>query len=198
MTDKVAIRSMQHKANEMFSIDSFEEELREEYGKIFNNIVEIKAAKKRSSGKKTDPCLLQTSCVEGRLKTDPQASRKQKTASEGRNMKKNLVNGAGGSISAKNNEKRKKDKAFQKDTTDKSLVYEKVAMDLEAVFNKQMTADFNTVRSRNSCGDEKSSNSGLHVSSQSFTGNTTVDDTQIRYKTVHTRNDTLYIWTASV
>ena len=188
----------------MLSTDEFEEELQVEYGKIFNNIAGIKTAKRRKSDeKKIDrPCLSRpTSCKEEEGKTEmlPQASDEHELTSEVTNGRKIEAECSEDLFVGKRKVGRRKAKSAKKEAN-KSLLYERVAIDLEAVFNKYMMIDSNTVQGRDLKVDTNS-NTGLYDAlSQHLAGgdNKAVASTQIRYKTVHTKNDTLYIWTASV
>ena len=189
----------------MLSADAFEEELQVEYGKIFNNIAGIKIAKRRKSDeKKLDrPCLSRpTSCEEEKAKTEmlSQASDEHELTSEpvanGRKIEAECTEDL---FVGKRKVGRRKAKSAKKETS-KSLLYERVAMDLEAVFNKYMMIDSNTVQGRDLRVD-KNSNAGLDDAPRqnlAWGDNKAVASTQIRYKTVHTKNDTLHIWTASV
>lgn len=189
----------------MLSADAFEEELQVEYGKIFNNIAGIKIAKRRKSDeRKLDrPCLSRpTSCEEEKGKTDmlSQASDEHELTSEVANGKKIEAECSEDLFVGKRKVGRRKAKSAKKEAS-KSFLYERVVMDLEAVFNKYMMIDSNAVQGRDSRVD-KNSNAGLDdAPSQHLArdiNNKAVASTQIRYKTVHTKNDTLHIWTASV
>ena len=183
----------------MLSTNAFEEELREEYGKIFNNIAEIKAAKKRKLSDK-NPCLLPTSYTADKEKRPEakllsQASSKQDFTSEATQSNGNIqVECYKDVLAAKRIERPKRFNSKARDKKlkepSKSLLYDKVAMDLEAVFNKRMMNDLSTVR-RNTM-DVKKEFQGQNAPRDETQG------TQIQYKTVHTKNDTLYIWIASV
>ena len=182
----------------MLSIDSFEKELQEEYGKIFNNIEGIKTAKKRQCSKK-DPRLLPTSYkMKERHKTHVQdRAEEQEPTFQLMNSKK--IQSYEESCAGKGGEKRKGVESLEKAEGKKCTLYDKAATDLEAVFNKYMMIDSNTVRT-NTLEAEKNPDTGnlddinpSHTSARDETLGT-----QIRFKTVHTRNDTLYIWTASV
>lgn len=182
----------------MLSINSFEEELREEYGKIFSNIAEIKAAKKRRLSDEHPLSVRQSFTEKEKLfeaRREQELSGKQEVIPEAINSYRKIQ------VSERYHEtpviqrtegqKTSKVRDREVRRSSRHLPYDKVAMDLEAFFNKHMVMDSGSSHTSAAYETEKeleNIKSGLDEAQH----------TQIRYKTVHTRKDTLYIWIASV
>ena len=187
----------------MLSIDAFEEEFREEYGKIFNNVLGVKASKKRKSSEKTDSCVLPTSYKkEERHKTDwlSQVSSRKGSTSEVKKGRKITAQCYENSFAGQRIGGLKRVKSRKKERSNNFPLYEKVAMDLEAVFNKHMMISSNTEDKNNMEREENfvSAPEFGNTPGQTWARNDARGKPLLRYKTVHTKNDTLYIWTASV
>ena len=188
----------------MLSNDAFGEELQGEYGKIFNITGTKTANKQKFDETETidQPCLSQPTSYkeeDGKTKMLSEASDEHEVTSEVTNDRKIEAECHEDLFVGKRKVGRRKAKSVKKEAS-KGLLYERVAMDLEAVFNKYMMINSNSVQGRDLRVD-KNSNTGLEdAASQDLAGddNKAVPGKQIRYKTVHTENDTLYICTASV
>ena len=182
----------------MLSINSFEEELREEYGKIFSNIAEIKAAKKRRLSDEHPLSVRQSFTEKEKLyeaRREQELSGEQEVIPEAINSYRKIQ------VSERDHEtpviqrtegqKTPKLRDREVRRSSRHLPYDKVAMDLEAFFNKHMVMDSGS--SHTSAAFE----TGKELENIK-NGRDEAQHTQIRYKTVHTRKDTLYIWIASV
>lgn len=183
----------------MLSINSFEEELREEYGKIFSNIAEIKAAKKRRLSDEHLLSVRQSFTEKEKLyeaRREQELSGKQEVIPEAINMSYRKIQ-----VSERYHETpviqrtegRKTSKVRDREVrrSSRHLPYDKVAMDMEAFFHKHMAIDSGSSHTSAAFETEKELE---NIKS----GRDEAQHTQIRYKTVHTRKDTLYIWIASV
>ena len=182
----------------MLSINSFEEELREEYGKIFSNIAEIKAAKKRRLSDEHLLSVRQSFTEKEKLyeaRREQEVSGKQEVIPEAINSYRKIQ------VSERYHETpviqrtegRKTSKVRDREVrrSSRHLPYDKVAMDMEAFFHKHMAIDSGSSHTSAAFETEKELE---NIKS----GRDEAQHTQIRYKTVHTRKDTLYIWIASV
>lgn len=182
----------------MLSINSFEEEIREEYGKIFSNIAEIKAAKK-SRLSNEHPLSVRTTFTEKEklyeARREQELSGKQEVIPEAINSDRKIqVSERYHETSViQRNEGRKTSKVRDREVrrSSRHLPYDKVAMDLEAFFNKHMVIDPGNSHKRVAFETGKELENIKN-------GQEEAQHTQIRYKTVHTRKDTLHIWIASV
>lgn len=186
----------------MLSINSFEEELREEYGKIYSNIAQIKAARKRRLSDQ-HPLSVGPSFTEKEktyeARREQQLSGKQEVIRDAINSYRKIQ------VSERyhetpviqENEGRKTSKVRDTEVRQSSrhFPYDKVAMDLEAFFNKHMVIDSGSSQSAAfETGKELENIKNGNVPRDEVQ----LQHAQIRYKTVHTRKDTLYIWVASV
>lgn len=182
----------------MLSINSFEEELREEYGKIFSNIAEIKAAKKRRLSDEHPLSVRQSFTEKEKLyeaRREQELSGKQEVIPEAINSYRKIQ------VSERDHEtpviqrtegqKTSKVRDREVRRSSRHLPYDKVATDLEAFFNKHMVIDSGSSHTSAAFETEKELE---NIKS----GRDEAQHAQIRYKTVHTRKDTLYIWIASV
>ena len=187
----------------MLFVDNFEEQLQEEYGKIFDNISYFRARKQkhrfheRENGEsETDkPCLATSYKIE-EDKTELQGEESVQTADRAtaeqdkyRSLKtlpcdKEHENG----VNPPENESSKI-----------CSLYEKVAMDLETVFNKYMMVNQDPDSEKSFEGE---ANDEATLDARNKTEVTEREKALLRkeitYKTVQTKNDTLYIWTAHV
>lgn len=190
----------------MLSVDDFEEELQGEYGKIFNNIAYIRAKKRkhrvheRGDGKiGKNPCLV-TSYKKEEGKAEilsdelSQTTDKLQSTSE-----QDIINTNKSTSSTKTDQCSRKGLNPQENESRDCLLYDKVAKDLEAVFNKYMLINSNP-DSGDSLEGERNPEITLDVTNESYAEREkpTPPRNQIKYKTVHTKNDILYIWTADV
>ena len=182
----------------MLSINSFEEELREEYGKIFSNIAEIKAAKKRRLSDEHPLSVRQSFTEKEKLyeaRREQELSGKQEVIPEAINSYRKIQVSERDheTLVIQRTEGRKISKVRDREVgrSSRHLPYDKVAMDLEAFFNKHMVIDSGSSHTSAAYETEKELE---NIKS----GRDEAQHTQIRYKTVHTRKDTLYIWIASV
>ena len=182
----------------MFSVDNFEEQLQEEYGKIFDNISYFRARKQKhcfhergsgECGKNVCSARIEEDKVELQgnetvQTTDRTTAEQDKYASlKTLHCQKEHQNGA----NSPENE------------SENCSLYEKVAMDLETVFNKYMMISQDSGNEKRLEG-EKNAEASLNVRNvtDKTEGEKAMLRNEITYKTVRTKNDTLYIWTAHV
>ena len=182
----------------MLSVDNFEEQLQEEYGKIFENISYFRARKRkhrfheRGNGECGKAVCSPTSCRRDEDKVELQGNETDKTTAE---------QGKYRSLKTLDCQKEHQNRVNSPENESKSCsLYEKVAMDLETVFNKYMMINQDPGNEKSFEG-EKNAEASLNV--RNVTGDMTEREkamlrNEITYKTVRTKNDTLYIWTAHV
>jgi len=184
----------------MLSVDNFEEQLQEEYGKIFDNISYFRARKRKhrfherqNGGCENNHCLatfykIDEDKAESSDKSEQTTDRTTSEQDKYRSLKtlhyqKEQQNG----VSPLANESKT------------CSLYEKVAMDLETVFNKYMKVDQDP-DSEMSFEGEGNDKATLDVRNKTdiTKREKAMPRNEITYKTVQTKNDTLYIWTAHV
>ena len=184
----------------MLSVDNFEEQLQEEYGKIFDNISHFRARKRkhrvhtRGNGECGENLCLTTSYKIDEDKAELQGDDSVQTTDR--------------ATAEQDNDRTLKTLQSQKEHHQNGVnppeneyencsLYEKVAMDLETVFNKYMMVNQDP-GSEKSVKGENNDEASLDV--QKITDITEREKAMLRneitYKTVRTKNDTLYIWTA--
>lgn len=205
----------------MIYVDDFEEELREEYGKIFDNIAYIRARKRKDraceqeNGKNGNSFVPDSSYknrhkryeekTELRSDKTPAAAvqstnrLKSSTVLEAMNTKhKTSSKSVGPEIERGKDANLSGESESQTFQSDSSL-YDKVAQDLETVFNNYALMNSNPF-SEGSMEGEKNPENSL----DQFPNENCVEKKkrtprdEIKYKIVHTKNDTLHIWTAYV
>jgi len=185
----------------MLSVDNFEEQLQEEYGKIFDNISYFRAKKRKhrfhergNGGCENNHCLAtsyeidedKAELSDRSVQTTDRTTSEQdkytslKTLHYQKELQQNGVN------------------PLANESKTCSL-YEKVAMDLETVFNKYMMVNHDPDREKSFEGEgndeatlDVRNKTDITEREKAMLGN------EITYKTVQTKNDTLYIWTAHV
>lgn len=187
----------------MDSADDFEEKLQEEYGTIFNNIAYIRERKRkhrvreRENGKHVKNYCLTASYKKNEGKVELLNDELPQTTAT---LEQDMIN-TNKRTSSKTvrwqMEGEKGVSPLDSESRNCSL-YEKVAMDLETVFNKYMTINPNPA-SEKSLEGEKSPETTLDAPNEHITEREKATlRNEIKYKTIHTKNDTLYIWTACV
>lgn len=180
----------------MLSVDNFEEQLREEYGKIFDNISYFRARRRkhrfheRGNAERGKDLCLATSYEDMFALQDRDESMQttDKTTAE---------QGKCRSIKTLHCQKEHQNEVNAPENESKNCsLYEKVAMDLETVFNKYMMINQDP-GSEKSFEGEKNAEDSLNVQNITEREKAMLRN-EMTYKTVRTKNDTLYIWTAHV
>ena len=185
----------------MLFVDNFEEQLQEEYGKIFDNISYFRARKRkhrfheRENGECENNLCLATSYKIDEDKTELQSDESVQPADTATAEQDKYR-----SLKTLHCEKEYENAVNPLENESKACsLYEKVAMDLETVFNKYMMVNQDP-DSEKSFEGEANDEATLEVRNK-----TDVTEREkallrkeITYKTVQTKNDTLYIWTAHV
>lgn len=215
----------------MLSVDNFEEQLQEEYGKIFNNISYFRARKRKyrfhergNSEYEKNPCSETSYKVDegstellGDKAAQSECGKNQCSATsykvdEGSAelLGDKAVQTIDRATAQKDKYRRFKTQLhWQKEhqngvnppenESKNCSLYEKIAMDLETVFNKYMMVNQDPGREECFKG-EKNAETTMNV--RKVTNITEREKAMLRneitYKTVQTKNDTLYIWTAHV
>lgn len=187
--------------NIMLSVDNFEEQLQEEYGKIFDNISYFRARKRkhrfherRNSECGKSPCLSACHKIDeekAELHGDESVQTTDITTAEQDKYR---------SLKTLHCQKEHQNGVNPTESESKNCsLYEKVAMDLETVFNKYMMVNQDPDGEKSFEG-EKNAEATLDVRNK--TDITEREKAMLRnemtYKTVQSKNDTLYIWTAHV
>ena len=215
----------------MLSVDNFEEQLQEEYGKIFNNISYFRARKRKyrfhergNSEYEKNPCsetsykvdegsteLLGDKAVQSECgKNQCSATSYKVDEGSAELVGDKVVQTIDRATAQKDKYRRFKTQLhWQKEhqngvnppenESKNCSLYEKIAMDLETVFNKYMMVNQDP-GSEECFKGEKNDETTMDV--WNVTNITerekAVLRNEITYKTVQTKNDTLYIWTAHV
>lgn len=198
----------------MIYVDDFEEELREEYGKIFDNIAYIRARKRKdrayeqenmnsflpdSSYKnrhkryeektelRRDESPVQST---NRLKSSTvQVAMNTKHKTGSKSVGPEIESGKDANLSGES-----ESQTFQSD----SSLYDKVAQDLETVFNNYVMMNSNSFSKESMPGEENTENNLDFPNENCAEKEKRTLRNEIKYKIVHTKNDTLHIWTAYV
>ena len=215
----------------MLSVDNFEEQLQEEYGKIFNNISYFRARKRKyrfhkrgNSEYEKNPCsetsykvdegsteLLGDKAVQSECgKNQCSATSYKVDEGSAELLGDKAVQTIDRATAQKDKYRRFKTQLhWQKEhqngvnppenESKNCSLYEKIAMDLETVFNKYMMVNQDP-GSEECFKGEKNAETTMDV--RKVTNITEREKAMLRneitYKTVQTKNDTLYIWTAHV
>ena len=189
----------------MLYVDDFEEELQEEYGKIFHNIAYIRATK--LGGKelnnprkdKKEDILSQAISREKRYEEDIEL-RRDNCPVQGTNRSESDI-----MLEAMNTKplhpkvtspSESESQTFRSDPT----LYEKVAQDLETLFSGCAMLNPNVYSFNEEGGEvEKNTENSLDLHHKNCVKmKRRTPRNEIEHKIVHTRNDTLHIWTAYV
>lgn len=183
----------------MLSVDNFEEQLQEEYGKIFNNISYFRARKRKYRFHElgNGECLVTSYKIdEGRadlLSDELLAESTDNTSAE-----QDMINtDKYRSLKTRHLQKEGQNGENPLENESKNCsLYEKVAMDLETVFNKYMTINPDPGSEKSLDGEENAE--GTLDETDISEREKAILRNEITFKTVRTKNDTLYIWTAHV
>ena len=183
----------------MLSVDNFEEQLQEEYGKIFDNISYFRARKRkhrfheRGNGECGKNVRSVTSYRVDEDKVELQGDESVQTTDHGIEAEQDKSR----SLKTLHCQKAHQIEVNSPDNdSDNCSLYEKVAMDLETVFSKYMTINQDPGSGKSFEG-EKSAETRLNVRTITEREKTILRN-EMTYKTIRTKNDTLYIWTAHV
>lgn len=194
----------------MLYVDDFEEELQEEYGKIFHNIAYIRATKlggrelDNPRKDKKEDILSQATSREKRYEEDIEL-RRDKCTVQGTNRSESdimleAMNTKPLSPKAEStkvtNPSESESQTFRSDPT----LYEKVAQDLETLFSGCPMLNPNVYSFNEEGGEvEKNTENSLDLPHKNCVKmKRRTPRNEIEHKIVHTRNDTLHIWTAYV
>ena len=191
----------------MHSVDDFEEKLQEEYGTIFNNIAYIRERKRKNRGRERENSkngkiyCLTTSYKKNEGKVEPLSDEFQQTTDklESQSSEKDTISKRANSKSVHWQMESQREVNLPESESKDSSLYEKVAMDLETVFNRYMAINPNCISESGDLEGEKNPKRTMKIPNENCTERETATlQNEIKYKTVHTKNDTLYIWTADV
>lgn len=194
----------------MLSVDDFEEELQEEYGKIFNNIAYIREKKRkyrvrqRENGKngKNDSLTTYYKNDKGNVEILKNELTQTTDKLESQTVKQNAINRdeSTGSKTVRWQMEGEEGLNHSESESRNSSLYEKIAMDLETVFNKHKMICPSPTSKKSLEGEKKLETAALDVppNEHGTDREKAALRNEIKFKTVHTKNDTLYIWTANV
>lgn len=193
----------------MLYADDFEEELRKEYGKIFHNIAYIRARKlgdreNNPRKDKKEDILSQATSYEKRYEEDIELRRDKWPVQGANRWESDIMSDGVNTKPLSPKAQSAKDtgpwegesQTFQSDPS----LYEKVAQDLETVFSRcaMVNPTVNSFRTEGMEGEKNAENS-LHFPNKNCVEmRRHASRNEIQHKIVHTRNDTLHIWSAHV